>query len=98
MPVAGWNPLPILADAALREAAGRLQGKLLVGVVNSIGVRRDAKAVDLLGRLWRDCGTGVADEALTALGRIATPKAVGIVQQALKADAAMLAWLPPMLA
>ncbi|MGO8750939.1 MAG: DUF1080 domain-containing protein [Thermoguttaceae bacterium] len=76
------------ADAALREAAGRLQGKLLAGVVNSIGVRRDAKAVDLLGRLARDRGTGVADEALTALGRIATPKAVGIVQQALKADAA----------
>ena len=34
------------ADDALRAALGRLHGKLLVGVVNSIGVRRDAKAVD----------------------------------------------------
>jgi hypothetical protein len=34
------------ADEALRAAAGKLQGKLLVGVINSIGVRRDPKAVD----------------------------------------------------
>ena len=32
-------------DAALRKAMGRLQGRLLVGTINSIGVRRDAKAV-----------------------------------------------------
>src|SRR6185503_2803815 len=40
------------ADEALREALGKLQGKLLVGVINSIGVRRDAKAVSgLVARL-----------------------------------------------
>ena len=32
-------------DKALREAAGKLQGRLLVGVIGSIGVRRDTKAV-----------------------------------------------------
>ena len=33
------------ADAALREAISRAQGRLLVGVINSIGVRQDAQAV-----------------------------------------------------
>jgi hypothetical protein len=32
------------ADAALREAAGKLQGRLLIGVITSIGVRRDVQA------------------------------------------------------
>ncbi|MDZ7618333.1 MAG: hypothetical protein U1E05_15105, partial [Patescibacteria group bacterium] len=35
------------ASAALRDAASRLQGRLLVGVVNSLGMRRDADAVEL---------------------------------------------------
>ena len=39
---------PAAADA-LRAALGRLRGNLLAGVVNSIGVRRDAKAVGRLG-------------------------------------------------
>ena len=33
------------ADAALRDALGKLKGRSLVGVVNSLGVRKDAKAV-----------------------------------------------------
>jgi len=33
------------ADEALRTAARKLQGNLLIGVINSIGVRGDAKAV-----------------------------------------------------
>ncbi|NMD34444.1 MAG: hypothetical protein GYA73_01050, partial [Planctomycetes bacterium] len=39
------------ADAALREAAGKVAGLPLVGIVNSIGVRRDAAAVDTLAGL-----------------------------------------------
>ena len=35
-------------DEALREAATKLQGRQLVGVIDSIGQRKDAKAVDLL--------------------------------------------------
>ena len=31
------------ADDALRAAMGRLKGRLLVGTINSIGVRRDSK-------------------------------------------------------
>ena len=36
------------ADEALRKAPDSLKGKLLVGTINSIGVRRDAGAVDPL--------------------------------------------------
>ena len=32
-------------DEALREAEGTLKGRLLIGVINSLGVRRDARAV-----------------------------------------------------
>ena len=68
------------ADDALRAALGRLHGKLLAGVVNSIGVRRDAKAVGALAKIAADASSGAAAEALTALGRIATPEAVEILR------------------
>ena len=69
-------------------ALGRLHGKLLVGVVNSIGVRRDAKAVDAVARIAADASSGAAAEALTALGRIATPQAIEVLQRSIKADPA----------
>jgi HEAT repeat protein len=76
------------ADDALRAALGRLHGKLLAGVVNSIGVRRDAKAVGALEPIALGASSGAAAEALTALGRIATPDAIGILRPALKAESA----------
>lgn len=40
------------AGAALRDALGRVQGGLLVGIINSLGVRRDREATAALaGRL-----------------------------------------------
>ena len=36
------------ADAALRHATNSITGNLLIGTINSIGVRRDAGAVELL--------------------------------------------------
>jgi len=58
------------ADEALREALGKVQGRLLVGVINSIGVRRDAKAVDALAQRLSDADADVASAAAVALGRI----------------------------
>src|SRR5687767_14741035 len=43
-------PDPAAGDA-LRAALGTLKGKALIGVVNSLGVRRDEKAVAALGPL-----------------------------------------------
>ncbi len=63
-------------DRVFRQALGRLEGRLLAGLVNSIGVRGDAEAVGALGRLARDEGSGVAGEAVAALGRIATDEAI----------------------
>ena len=58
------------ADEALRNAARKLQGRLLVGVINSIAVRRDARAVDVLEAKLKDADPEVASAAAVALGRI----------------------------
>jgi HEAT repeat protein len=58
------------ADDALRKAAESMQGRQLVGVLNSIGVRRDAKAVGHLVRRLADQDIEVASAAAVALGRI----------------------------
>ena len=47
-------------DKALREAAGKLEGMQLVGVIGSIGVRRDTKAVSLLAELLHSPDNAVA--------------------------------------
>ena len=71
------------ADKALRDAMGTLQGKLLVGVINSIGVRRDAKAVSALAAKLKDADGEAAAAAAVALGRIGGDKAVKVLQQSL---------------
>ncbi|MBL8849500.1 MAG: hypothetical protein JNG89_07445, partial [Planctomycetaceae bacterium] len=58
------------ADEALRSATGSLDGLLLVGVVNSIGVRRDAGAVEVLSSLMDHQDALIASSASVALGRI----------------------------
>jgi HEAT repeat protein len=71
------------ADEALREATASLSGKLLVGTINSIGVRRDASAVaTLVGRL-KDDDSQVASAAAVALGRIGNAEASKSLRQAL---------------
>jgi HEAT repeat protein len=75
-------------DDALREALGKLEGQPLVGVINSVGVRRDANAVIALTRLIGDANTQVASQALAALGQIATPEAIEALQQSLASDSA----------
>ena len=62
------------ADAALRNASESLAGRLLVGVINSIGVRGDAAAVGLLGKRLADTDPAVATAAAAALGKIGTPE------------------------
>ncbi|GAB4140652.1 MAG: hypothetical protein Kow0040_29080 [Thermogutta sp.] len=71
------------ADRVLREAAGRLQGRILIGVLNSIGVRRDAEAVDILAKHLNGNDPVAAAAAAVALGRIGTPSAVTALEPAL---------------
>ena len=70
-------------DEALRAALGQLQGRLLIGVIQSIGVRRDAAAVEPLAKLLAGGDEAVAAAAATSLGKIGTPAAVGALKPAL---------------
>ncbi len=58
------------SDEALRGALKKTQGPLLVGVINSIGVRRDAKAVRPLSAQLNAADPKVVEAAAVALGRI----------------------------
>jgi HEAT repeat protein len=66
------------ASAALRAAAGpgtQLASRQLTGVINSLGVRRDAAAVPLLTTRLADGDPNVAAAAAAALGTIGTADA-----------------------
>ncbi len=71
------------ADAALRGALGTLEGRLLVGTINSIGVRRDAQAVDALVQKLGDADADVASAAAVALGHIGGEQAAKALTQSL---------------
>jgi HEAT repeat protein len=71
------------SDKALRKAARKLHGMLLVGVINSIGVRRDAKSVGVLIRKLNDADTAVASAAAVSLGEIGGPPAAKALRRAL---------------
>jgi HEAT repeat protein len=73
------------ADEALRTAADSLDGILLVGTINSIGVRRDTKAVELLAARLPDKDAQVASAAAVALGRIGNAPASNTLRLALAA-------------
>ncbi len=71
------------SDKALRKAARNLHGLLLVGVINSIGVRRDAKSVSVLIRKLNDSDVEVASAAAVSLGEIGGPPAARALTRAL---------------
>ncbi|MBM4088518.1 MAG: hypothetical protein FJ276_03700 [Planctomycetes bacterium] len=81
------------ADEALRQAASQLRGRLLVGVVNSIGMRRDARAVDVLAQKLTGADAEVAAAAAVALGRIGDGAAARVLEQYLTGPA--MADAPP---
>jgi len=96
--LASWARIPLEAipdpacDKALRDAVGGLSGKLLVGTINSLGVRRDAAAVELLGRRLGDGDAAVVEAAAAALGGNGNAAPAELHGQGLVAgDAAMLA-------
>ncbi len=71
------------AGAALRTALGKTQGTLLVGVINTLGFRRDAQATEALGKLLANSNTDVSTAAAAALGRIGSVEAAKKLQEAL---------------
>ncbi len=77
------NPDPSV-DAALRAAVPKLQGRLLVGVITSIGVRKDSSAVDLLTKLIDDDDAEVAAAAAASIGMIGGTRASKVLEAALQ--------------
>jgi HEAT repeat protein len=71
------------AETALRDALGKLQGRLLVGVINSIGVRRDVQAVETLVQKLVDSDASVASAAAVALGHIGGEKSAKALTKSL---------------
>ncbi len=71
------------SDEALRKGVDSLKDKLLVGTINSIGVRRDAMAVKPLAGKLADQDAAVASAAAVALGHIGNADAAKALQPAL---------------
>lgn len=76
------NPDPAVDDA-FRAALPKLTGKLQIGVINSIGVRKDAKAVDALSKLIDHSDPDVAQAAAASVGMIGGLPASRVLQSAL---------------
>jgi HEAT repeat protein len=82
----GLEPIPDPAvDEAFRDALGKLKGRPLVGVIGSIGVRRDAEAVQpLLQMLMQnEVGPEAMSAAVRALGQIGTMSAAEVLKASL---------------
>ena len=67
-------------EAALCEAAGRLSGPALVGVLQSMGNRGNAQSVAVLAGRMADADKAVAAAAVQALGKLATPEAMAALK------------------
>lgn len=76
------NPDPSVDDV-LRAALGKLTGNLQIGVINSIGVRKDAKALPALTKLVSSSNPEVAGAAAAAIGQIGGLQAAKVLEGAL---------------
>jgi len=90
----GLEPIPDPAvDKAFRDALGKLKGRPLVGVIGSIGVRRDTEAVPALAKLQHNSDRDVAQAASRALGSIGTSDASKALMSAVELDSTRVNWL-----
>lgn len=76
------NPSPQV-DEVFRKALEDLQGRPLIGVINSVATRRDAKALEVLTRLAAGRDDEVAAAAVSSLGALATDESIRRVQEVL---------------
>ena len=76
-------------DMAFQKALGELNGRRLVGVINSVAARDDKKADQALIDLSSSDDTEVAAAAVSALGTLATPRAIATIQRKLTSESSM---------
>jgi len=67
------------ALAALRRGLGKADGEAAVCIMGVLGHRRDEMAIPLLQERARSANATVAEAAIAALGKIATPKAADVL-------------------
>ena len=86
-------------DRALRETLAKTTGKTRIGIINTLGIRRDAASVAALRPLALGSQPAEASAALFALAKIADPASLAVLSEAqgkttgaVHADAAE-AWL-----
>jgi len=70
------------AAEALRQGLDETSGRVKVGIINSLGARRDAESVSALVGLVSDQDSQVAAAAATALGQIADASATAVLAEA----------------
>lgn len=71
------------AAEALRKALGTTSGELKIGVISSVGSRRDEAAAEPLGKVLADRDPACARAAALALGTIGTTESANILKTAL---------------
>jgi HEAT repeat protein len=78
------EPMPFPeAGAALRDALGKTSGKIKVGVINSLGIRKDAESVPELIKLLSDADVDVAQAASISLGAIGSSDGAKALEEAI---------------
>ncbi len=70
------------AGAALRDALGKTSGRLKVGVISSLGVRKDEQALPEITKCMSDADEDVAQAAIEFLAVMATPDAIKTLDDA----------------
>ncbi len=80
------------ATDALVEALGKTDGKLKLGIVASLGERRDPKAAPALVKLRATNDRELLRAAIAALGRMASPEAADALGSLVVADALSDEW------
>jgi HEAT repeat protein len=80
----GLAPIPDPSvDEVLRSAMRTLKGTLLVGVIDTVGQRKDAKAIPAFSALLYGADAEAAKAAAAALGKISGPQATAALQAGL---------------
>lgn len=72
-------PAPAAIDKLHQALFAAIESQWQIGLINSLGARRDAASIDWIARMLKNRDASVAQAAATALGSIGSTNAVGIL-------------------
>jgi HEAT repeat protein len=79
-------------DQALQDALGKTQGSLRIGIINTLGDRRDRSCLKALAALLDSSDEATAPAALNAIGKIGGTEAADLLEGAKMAGPLKAAW------